>query len=77
MNRFDNNFGGGVEARIKYLQADFQVLVPGDFVRCAKTGLAISLDDLKYWNADLQEAYSSPQVALNRYLEISDGKEPA
>ncbi|MHA1522790.1 MAG: DUF2093 domain-containing protein [Alphaproteobacteria bacterium] len=72
MNRLENAFGGGVEARIRYLQADFQVLVPGDFVRCAKTGLAIPLDDLKYWNADLQEAYSSSQVAMNRYLEIND-----
>lgn len=73
MNRFENQFGGGVEARVKYLPADFQVLVPGDFVRCARTGLAIALDDLKYWNADLQEAYSSPRVAMDRYLEINGG----
>ncbi|TGU57051.1 DUF2093 domain-containing protein, partial [Mesorhizobium sp. M2D.F.Ca.ET.147.01.1.1] len=36
MNRFEGP--GGKEARIRYLDGDFQVTSPGSFVRCAVTG---------------------------------------
>jgi hypothetical protein len=55
-------------AKIKYLPNNFQVLEPGDHVICAVSGKSISLDNLNYWNVDLQEAYFS-------YVEASQKKE--
>ncbi len=57
------------EAEIKYLDGDFRVIRPGAYVRCAVTGAAIPLDELKYWSAALQEAYVSPEAVLKRYRE--------
>ena len=64
MNRFEGP--GAREARIRYLDGDFQVTSPGAFVRCAVTGESIPLDELKYWSVDLQEAYATPQAVLAR-----------
>ena len=47
------------EAKIKYLDGDFQVLREGDFVRCAVTGDPIRLENLRYWSVDRQEAYKT------------------
>ncbi|MEM9277025.1 MAG: DUF2093 domain-containing protein [Pseudomonadota bacterium] len=55
MNRFEGPGAG--EAKVKYLDADFQVLSAGTFVRCAVTGTSIPLDELKYWSVARQEAY--------------------
>ena len=52
------------EAKLKYLDADFQVLKEGDFVRCAVTGDPIHLDNLRYWSVDRQEAYKSARESL-------------
>ncbi len=52
------------EARLRYLDADFQVLREGDFVRCAVSADPIHLDNLRYWNVDRQEAYKSAQESL-------------
>ena len=65
MNRMERPGHGG-EARLKYLDGDFQVVVPGSFVRCAVTGQEIALDELKYWSVARQEAYSSPEAVLQR-----------
>jgi len=35
------------------------VLVSGDHVVCAVSGVAIPLDDLRYWSVARQEAYAS------------------
>ena len=67
MNRFDKFFGLKGEARIKYLDGEFQVLTPGEFVRCAVTGAHIALADLRYWSVELQEAYASAAVSCERY----------
>ena len=71
MNRIDRFFGLATEARVKYGDGEYQVLSPGDFVRCAVTGENIPLSELKYWNVDLQEAYASPEVAVGRYKELT------
>ncbi len=55
------------EAEIRYLDGDFRVVRPGNFVRCAVTGTVIPLDDLKYWSVELQEAYASPEAVLERH----------
>jgi len=68
MNRMERQGRGG-EARIRFLDGDFQVVVPGSFVRCAVTGIEIPLDDVKYWSVKRQEAYADAAAALKRYRE--------
>ena len=46
-------------AKIKYLPNNFQVIEDGDYVICAVSGKNINLEELTYWNVDLQEAYYS------------------
>lgn len=67
MNRFEGP--GSREARIRYLDGDFQVLSPGAFVRCAVTGESIPIDELKYWSVARQEAYIDAKASLERELE--------
>lgn len=69
MNRFESP--DGKEARIRYLDGDFQVLASGTFVRCAVTGDLIPLDELKYWSVARQEPYVSAAVSLARELELN------
>ncbi|WP_163266049.1 DUF2093 domain-containing protein [Chelativorans alearense] len=69
MNRFEGP--GSREARIRYLDGDFQVLTPGAFVRCAVTGEAIPLEELKYWSVARQEAYLNAETSLVRELEMN------
>jgi hypothetical protein len=69
MNRFEGP--GAKEARIRYLDGDFQVASPGAFVRCAVTGEAIPLDELKYWSVARQEAYASAAISLAREIEAN------
>jgi len=57
-------------AEIRYLDGDFRVLKPGTYVRCAVTEQPIPLDELRYWSAERQEAYSSPEAALKRLGEL-------
>ena len=69
MNRMDKHGRGG-EARLRYLDGDFQVVMPGAFVRCAVTGVEIPLDDVKYWSVKRQEPYADAAAALKRYQEV-------
>jgi hypothetical protein len=62
--------GSGGEARLRYLDGDFQVLLPGRFVRCAVTSVEIPLDELKYWSVRRQEAYADASAALQRFQEL-------
>lgn len=71
MNRFEGP--GSREARIRYLDGDFQVLSPGSFVRCAVTGDSIPLDELKYWSVARQEPYADAAASLKRELEANPG----
>jgi len=69
MNRHEASSG---EARIRYLDGDFQVVVPGSFVTCAVTGAAIPLSDLRYWNVERQEAYADARASLEREQAARD-----
>lgn len=69
MNRFEGP--GSREARIRYLDGDFQVTSPGAFVRCAVSGENIPLDELKYWSVARQEPYASAVISFNRELEVN------
>ena len=50
-------------AKIKYLPNNFEVIEHGDHVICAISGKSIKLEDLNYWNVDLQEPYYSYKEA--------------
>ena len=58
-------------AKIKYLPNNFKIIEEGDHVICAISGKKISLDQLNYWNVELQEAYFSPKEAQQRYEELN------
>ncbi len=56
--------GQGREAKIRYLDGTFRLLAHGDFVRCAQTGEAIPLDEIRYWSVERQEAYVDAAASL-------------
>tara|TARA_B100001057_G_scaffold317060_1_gene317199 strand:- start:1192 stop:1389 length:198 start_codon:yes stop_codon:yes gene_type:complete len=58
-------------AKIKYLPNNFQILEPGDYVVCAVSGKKINLENLTYWNVELQEPYYSYEEAFKKREEIS------
>lgn len=70
MNRYESPRSGG-EARLRYRDGDYDILSPGSFVRCAVTGQPIPLDELRYWNVDLQEAYLDAETALKRHQVLN------
>ena len=72
MSSADSFLGFKGEARVKYLDSEFQVMAPGDYVRCAVTGKPIPLAELKYWSVDLQEPYLSAEVSIKRYKELRE-----
>ncbi len=71
MNRFERSFAFGQEAKIRYLDGEFQVLKNGAYVRCAVTGEPIRLEDLRYWSVAYQEAYLNAAISLRRHIERS------
>jgi hypothetical protein len=70
MNRIERFFGLKGEARVRYLDGEYQVLGAGDFVRCAVTGEVIALPELRYWSVERQEAYANPAAALQRHQSL-------
>ena len=50
-------------AKIKYLANNFQIIEEGDHVICAVSGKIIILEELNYWNVELQEPYYSYREA--------------
>ena len=66
MNRMEREKG---EAKLRFLDGDFEILQPGAYVVCAVTGAHIPLDALRYWSVDLQEAYASSAIATKRMQE--------
>jgi hypothetical protein len=71
MNKYDP---GGPEAKVRYGDNEITVLRQGLFVRCAVSGERIPLDELRYWNVDLQEAYRGSAEALQRWKELNKAK---
>jgi hypothetical protein len=69
MNYLETSLPGQREAKLKYLDADFQVLREGDFVRCGVSGDPIRLENLKYWNVERQMAYRSAEVSFGDFLQ--------
>ncbi|WP_306015884.1 DUF2093 domain-containing protein [Oceanicaulis sp. MMSF_3324] len=71
LSSFDRDFSG--EAELEYGDADFMILKPGAFVKCAVTGESIALNNLRYWSAELQEAYLDANAATQRWREVYQG----
>tara|TARA_B100000073_G_scaffold243053_1_gene203895 strand:- start:3 stop:194 length:192 start_codon:yes stop_codon:yes gene_type:complete len=55
-------------AKLKYLPNNFQIIEEGDHVICSISRKKISLENLTYWNVELQEPYFS-------YLEACQKRE--
>ena len=60
------------KAKLNYKHNHFDILQEGDYVLCAISGKKISLQNLNYWNVDLQEAYFSPKEANERFKKLQN-----
>ena len=58
---------GKKKAKLIFKHNYFEILEEGDHVVCAVSGKKIKLQNLHYWNVDLQEAYFSPFEVNERY----------
>lgn len=56
------------EARLRYRDADIDLISGGDYVICAVTGRKIPLAALRYWSVDLQEPYVDAAAAASRMV---------
>ncbi len=59
-----------IKAKLKYLANSFEILEKGDYVECAVSKKKNPLEDLNYWNVELQEAYFSPLEVKQRHEKI-------
>ena len=58
------------KAILNYKPNTFEVIKVGDYVVCAISKKEIPLENLNYWNVELQEAYYSPGEANIRFNEL-------
>ena len=58
---------GKKKAKLNFKHNYFEIIEEGDYVLCSITGKEIMLQDLTYWNVDLQEAYFSPIEVNERF----------
>lgn len=72
MNRLEKKFSLKGEAELTYGDGEFQVVKPGEFVRCAVTGQPIPVDELRYWSVDRQEPYASVEISFQRECDLRD-----
>ena len=61
-------------AKLKYLPNNFEILEKGDHVICAVSEKKIYLDQLIYWNVELQEPYFSYKEAFLKNESLSKNK---
>ena len=61
------------KAKLTYKHNSFDIVEEGQFVVCAVSGKEIPLDQLNYWNVELQEAYFSP-IEVNARIRILNKK---
>ena len=55
------------KAKLIFKHNYFDIIEEGDYVLCAISGKKIQLQNLNYWNVDLQEAYFSPVEANQKF----------
>ena len=59
------------KAKVIFKHNYFEIVEEGDHVLCAITGKEIELQNLTYWNVDLQEAYYSYKEAFEKKEELT------
>ena len=59
------------KAKLKFNSNNFEVIEEGDYVVCAVSRKNIPLNQLTYWNVELQEPYFSAKEAQQRYEELN------
>lgn len=69
MNQIERDFRPAGLAELEYLDGEYRIVRAGSFVLCAVSGAQIPIEALRYWSVDLQEAYASPALALQRFQE--------
>ena len=57
------------KAKLVYKHNSFDIIEEGNFVICAISGKEIPLNQLAYWNVELQEAYYSYVEAFKKREE--------
>ena len=62
------------KAKLNYKHNSFDIIEEGNFVVCAVSGKEIPVDQLTYWNVELQEAYYSPIEVNERYKSLKNKK---
>ena len=58
------------KAKLIFKPNSFDVVENGDYVLCAISGKEIKLQELNYWNVELQEAYYSAEEASQRFKSL-------
>ena len=58
------------KAKLIFKHNYFEIVDEGDYVLCAVSGKEIMLQNLNYWNVELQEAYFSSIEANERYKSL-------
>ena len=53
-------------AKLKFLANNFEIIEEGDYVICAVSGKQIDIENLNYWNVELQEPYFSYKEAFQK-----------
>ena len=59
------------KAKLQYKHNSFDIIEEGNFVICAVSGKEIPLENLNYWNVELQEPYYSYIEALSKREELN------
>jgi hypothetical protein len=59
------------KAILRYGPNNFEIIEDGDYVVCAISKKQILLENLNYWNVELQEAYYSPIEVKIRHEELN------
>ena len=60
------------KAKLIFKHNYFEIVEEGDYILCAVSGKEILLQNLNYWNVELQEAYFSPIEANERYKSLKE-----
>ena len=58
-------------AKIKYFPNNFQIIEAGEYVECAVSGKKIKIENLNYWNVELQEPYFSYRESNQKREKVS------
>ena len=58
------------KAKLIFKHNYFDIIEEGDYVLCAISGKKILLQNLNYWNVELQEAYFYPKEVNERIKSL-------